>query len=410
MLIAHQKKNIGTRGFHDRRSDLAIRARKTAGEKHASSLPLEGEGVKREWQAKAARPSLFFVQSDSTMHRFFQIGLVFFVGAGGILVSAKEAAPDLLPWVPSSSYTTCPQTILSNQALTLRVMHPDPEKGFYRGGRFEWSGIIAEAFSPKHRYIGQAPDAKTGEPHLSLGTASEFKPPFAVPAEKAGEASHQIRIGQGVYVENEKASPEEKPTYRLEKAVPWQVEIKEKEKTIVSRQEFTHPSGYGYEYRKELILDSVLPVVTVIYRLKNTGTRPMEMTHYCHNWFCLDGASTAYELTFPYKIESVVKVHAKENGAQVEGGRITFDPAVGYKRVYWLSMHPVEGVANNTFTLRNVLTGALIRHTGDWMPSSVNVYATDDTFCPEPHYPMLVQPGETRTWTSRYEFLEEATP
>ena len=36
-----------------------------------------------------------------------------------------------------------PQATISNGSVTAKLMLPDPEKGSYRGTRFDWSGIIA---------------------------------------------------------------------------------------------------------------------------------------------------------------------------------------------------------------------------------------------------------------------------
>lgn len=316
--------------------------------------------------------------------------------------------PDLLPWVSAEQFGDCPQTVLTNGALTIRVMHPDARKGFYRGGRFEWSGIISEAFSPAHRFIGHSP--ASGEAPLSLGTTSEFKPPIELPPGKDGEPARQIRIGIGSYVADPQPGADGKPVYRLENPASWTMRVDGK--TITYSQDYRHPSGYAYEFRKVLALDPEKPVVTISYFLKNIGTQTLKAAHYCHNWFCLDdaGVGPAYELQLPYPIEPLINANNGRNGARIDGGRLFFEPAPSYEGPYWLDLRAMDEVRNNSFTLRNVETGSAVRHHGDWAPSYVHVYATKKAFCPEAHLALSLPPGESQTWTSRYLFEDKTAP
>ena len=47
-----------------------------------------------------------------------------------------------------------PQTRISNQALQVNIYLPDAEKGFYRGTRFDWAGVIASLDYKGHSYFG----------------------------------------------------------------------------------------------------------------------------------------------------------------------------------------------------------------------------------------------------------------
>ena len=47
-----------------------------------------------------------------------------------------------------------PEATLSNDQIRVRVYLPDPERGFYRSTRFDWSGVIASLEFQGHQYYG----------------------------------------------------------------------------------------------------------------------------------------------------------------------------------------------------------------------------------------------------------------
>jgi hypothetical protein len=325
-----------------------------------------------------------------------------------LLASCKPAKivvpPDLEPSVAAQDYGTCPQTLLKNSTLTLRVMHPDPKKGFYRGYRFEWSGIISEAFSDKHHFIGLPPDPASGQPNLSLGTASEFKPPLKIPSTKSGEPDREIRIGIGSFTDIPSPDPGGKPGHRLDQAAPWK--MSSSGKSLTYTQDFQDPSGYAYRYQKTITLDDTRPLALITYSLENKGSRTIETEHYCHNWLCLDGAGTgaSYGMSFPYPLEPNVLRFTQRHAARLDGRKLVFDPALPSKSIFWMMFKDIEGASNNQWELSNVQTGSSVHFTADWTPFYLNIYGSLKAFCPETFVKLSLAPGQSRTWTTRYLF------
>ena len=68
-----------------------------------------------------------------------------------------------------------PMRHLSNGVLDMKLYTPDAETGFYRGTRFDWSGIIERVEYEGHRYYGpwRSPHNPTGNDFVS-GPAEEF--------------------------------------------------------------------------------------------------------------------------------------------------------------------------------------------------------------------------------------------
>src|SRR5512139_873665 len=48
-----------------------------------------------------------------------------------------------------------PQAEITNGVVKARLLLPDPQKGYYRGTRFDWSGAISSLTWNNHDYFGQ---------------------------------------------------------------------------------------------------------------------------------------------------------------------------------------------------------------------------------------------------------------
>src|SRR2546423_14839372 len=50
---------------------------------------------------------------------------------------------------------TSPEATISNKQIRVRMYLPDPVNGFYKGARFDWSGIINKVEFGGHSFYGQ---------------------------------------------------------------------------------------------------------------------------------------------------------------------------------------------------------------------------------------------------------------
>src|SRR5688572_17772160 len=63
------------------------------------------------------------------------------IGFALLSVAAGQAAP--------------PQAAISNSRVRARLYLPDAQAGYYRGTRFDWSGVISSLEWNGHSYFGQ---------------------------------------------------------------------------------------------------------------------------------------------------------------------------------------------------------------------------------------------------------------
>src|SRR6266702_3240738 len=96
----------------------------------------------------------------------------------------------ILPWFSSSAAAqTAPHKTITNGLIQTNVYLPDAEKGFYRGTRFEWAGVIGDFSYAGHSFynpwftkmepgvsdfVFRGTDIVAGEASAITGPAEEF--------------------------------------------------------------------------------------------------------------------------------------------------------------------------------------------------------------------------------------------
>src|SRR5262249_39244036 len=192
-------------------------------------------------------------------------------------------------WVPRSMAqdrspeAVAPQKTLTNGVAQLTVLLPDPEKGYYRGTRFDWSGLILRASYKDHTFFG--PWKTTHDPLFNddvVGPAEEFgmQVPLGFRAAKAGETFLKISVG-----ELETTGQREHQFWHVHKSIrhgAWTVTSGPD--WLEFKQSLGHRAGWAYEYTKRIALKKSSPSFDIDHRLKNTGSRPFDTNHYCHNF------------------------------------------------------------------------------------------------------------------------------
>ena len=93
-----------------------------------------------------------------------------------------------------------PSAELSNGVVTAKFYLPDPERGYYRGTRFDWSGQIYSLRTLGHEYFGQWFERYDPKLHDAImGPVEEFRSgDFALGYPDAKPGGTFIRIGVGV--------------------------------------------------------------------------------------------------------------------------------------------------------------------------------------------------------------------
>ncbi len=297
-----------------------------------------------------------------------------------------------------------PQAEISNGQIQAKLYLPDPERGYYRGTRFEWSGMIHSLQYKGHEYFGVWFEKYDPKLHDAItGPVEEFRTNNAgLGYDEAKPGGTFIRIGVGVVRKPEEPQYRTFHTYDIVDPGRWRV------RPGKDRVEFTHElsdaSGYAYLYKKVVRLVKGKPEMVIDHTLKNTGRRPIETAQYNHNFFVMDGQPTGpdFSVKFPFAPQAVAGFRgpAETRGNELvfpttlEKGQSVFSELKGYG----------PGASDYDIRIENRKTGAGVRIAGDRPLVKLVFWSIRTTLCPEPYIDMRVEPGRESKWRIRYEF------
>lgn len=309
----------------------------------------------------------------------------------------------LLSSTPADKY---PEAEITNGLIRARLYLPDKEKGYYRGSRFDWAGVMPELEYQGHSYFGQWFEKYSPTLHDAIVGPVEAFTPVGFEEAKSGESFLKIGIGMVTKLE-------EKPysfvtPYPLSNAGVWKV--KKKSDQVM----FTHTledKVYSYEYKKTVQLTKGKPELVLFHSLKNRGKQTIETSVYNHNFFVMDNQPIGpdFVVTFPFKLIS--ETEAPPSLGKIQDNQIFFGKVlVDNDHLFYRSL---TGFRNNAsdhdITIENSKTGAGVRITSDLPISKLVFWSAPKTVCPEPYALLQIKPGETVEWKIVYQFYSKET-
>jgi len=296
------------------------------------------------------------------------------------------------------------QAFLNNGLVKLSVYLPN--SGFYRGPRFDWSGMIHRVEYQGHNYFDNWQD-----PHDPWtndggnGTSEEFgmgafgeQPPLGYTEAAPGE--YFVKVGVGVLLRSNSLDNGFWYPYKVVDSPPW--EVTHGDNWVQFRQVVHGPRGWAYDYTKRISLVPGKAQFVIYHRLKNIGTKPIEQPNYCHNFFHIDHTPTgpSYVMTYAF----VPQVQSDPlHIALVNGHDLSLKRDLAVNEPFFSLIQGYEpSVANNSATVTNTATGASVHVQGDHPVVVMPFYANDRVFCPEPNITVTAAPGQEMEWNLTY--------
>ena len=301
----------------------------------------------------------------------------------------------------AQSQDKIPQTEISNGIINARLYLPDARKGYYRGARFDWSGVMPELSYKGHSYFGQWFPTYSPTLHDAIMGPVEAFVPIGYDNAKPGE--NFLIIGIGMITKPDESKYHFATPYQISNTGSWKV------KKGTDQVEFTHKLNdkvYAYVYTKTVQLLKDKPEMVLLHTLKNTGKHTIETNVYNHNFFVMDNQpiNQDYVITFPFNLES-------EDEGDVNLGKLDSNKVVYHKELsadehlYYKSVQGFGSSASDyDVKIENHKTGAAVRITCDQPISKIVFWSAQKTVCPEPYIHIKVDPGETITWKISYQF------
>jgi hypothetical protein len=313
--------------------------------------------------------------------------------------------------LPATALEDFPHVQISNGRLTAQV-YPPGKKQLYQGTRFDHAGVVFHVTYKGQDYstywfdrfvIDPADEGKypPGTQHSCCDVSGPVEEFAAVGFEEAGMGGRFMKPGIGIFKrDNDNAM--KFPT------LPALNEGKRSFKATKSGARFTQDlqdpqSGYGYSYTKTITLVPGKAQMTIAHVMKNTGSKDIVTTVFCHNFLSLSPASEHLVITAPFAWSAVepfqpdlVKLDGKTIRylAPIPKGITTQSVLTGFG----------DKVSDYDFTVTNTKTGFGQRIRADQPVAKINMWSINTTYSLEPYVAISLKPGETKRWTYTYDF------
>lgn len=323
--------------------------------------------------------------------------------------NVRDAAPQL---------ADAPKFTITNGRIHATLLQPDAKKGFYRGTRFDWGGLIASLTLGGQEYYGLwfektasnvrdyvfEGDTLIAGPNTALvGPAESFDPSNPPGWAEAAPGQGFLKIGVGILRKPDDGAPYS--SFRLYDFIDqgsWKVTHGPDWAT------YTHTlrdaaTGYGYVYTKTIRLIAGTSEMTIEHKLENVGTKPIATSMFNHNFLTFGRDPTAQMPTVstPYPIEFVAP--PRGDAAKLTDGHIHYTRALAGDEVFSANIKGYQTVADAQFTIANA-AGASVNTVSDRIWSRLPLWSIRRIVAVEPYVALTVAPGESTAWTFRYRF------
>ncbi len=294
-----------------------------------------------------------------------------------------------------------PSAEISNGLIKMKLFLPDPEKGYYRGTRFDWSGVMPQLEYNGHNYFGEWKETHDPGVHDDIvGPVEEFKTRgTALGYDEAKPGESFVKIGIGLLQKTDEPEYNFSHPYKIIKAGTWEVRIRANR--MMFRQDFSDESGWGYRYTKWIRLERDLPEFTIEHALKNTGLKHIETHQYNHNFFVIDGTPIGrdYVLRFPFEVKAKRDL---KGIMETKGNELVFVQDMEEGSVFTELEGFGESAEDHEIVIENKKTGAGVKINGDRPIAQFNFWTIKTTVCPEPYIELNIAPGDKVEWETRY--------
>ncbi|MDJ0758720.1 MAG: hypothetical protein QNJ19_04935 [Woeseiaceae bacterium] len=301
--------------------------------------------------------------------------------------------------MPATDY---PRLELDNGRLRVSVYVPDAEHGYYRGPRFDWSGMIEHVETARHRFY--SPLHVTHDPmrhDCVSGPAEEFAmfEPMGFAEARRGETF--VKIGVGLLEKGNDDEYQFAGDYRIVRAGEW--DIRHAPDSVEFSQELAGDRGWGYTYTKTIALVPGKSELIIAHRLENSGEKKISINNYNHNFSLIDNLPYGpdYRVEFPFTTMIPIRIN---QFAWFRGNTVEVPEPLG-DRSLWIPLFEGAGrVEYNRALIKHEPSGASIEFIGDAPVTRMVFWAVERAACPEPFIRLKIAPGETEAWSSRYHF------
>jgi len=324
---------------------------------------------------------------------------------------AQPAQP--MPSITQPVPLDAPSVHIGNGLIDAKIYLIDFEKGFYRGTRFDQSGVIGsltlggqdfygpwfDRISPEVMDYTYTPEGIVGGPDSAIsGPVEEFAP---IGFDEAAPGGVFFKIGVGLL-----KKPDAKPYdhYRIYEILD---AGQRSVRTTGSSVTFTQEIVGRFRYTKTLRLVPGRPQMRIEHVLVNTGERPISTSVYDHNFLKLSPGNADVAVTLPFPVTAD---NLPDPGmVRINGNRIVYvRPLVEKERASFLITGFGSSIRDYDIRVENTKTGAAVHVTADQPLTKMNLWSVRSVMAVEPYIGIELAPGATKRWTYTYTYSAPA--
>ncbi len=297
-----------------------------------------------------------------------------------------------------------PATEISNKHVKMKLYLPDPENGYYRATRFDWSGIISSLEYNGHQYFGEWKSTHDPFFHEDLCGPVEASINPGLGYDEAKTGGRFIRIGVGVLEKPDETEYHWNHTYKIVDHGEWTID--QGMDWIEFQHKVKSETGWGYIYTKRIELKKDEPGFTITHILRNTGSKIIETDQFNHNFFVIDGQTTGLDfiVRFPFVVRTDNDLR---DLMEIDNNELLFTKQLNEGSIWLLLQGYGSEKEDHDIIVMNKKTGAGIQFKVDKSLSRLAFWATTTTLCPENFITISINPGEEDKWVSDYTLFIE---
>lgn len=286
---------------------------------------------------------------------------------------------------------------LKKGSMRLLLADPLAADPYYRGTRFDRSGVILNLEYAEHSYV--RPWYRRYDPFMHDAVSGPSEEFTQIGYDAAAPGDTFLKIGVGLLRRDD--APYNR--FNLYEVVDsGRVSVEKKDDSALFRQELE--GVYDY-YKKVEILDDGRLIIC--HKLLNLGKELLDFYVYSHNFFILDGSSVGRATHFGFPFHPEGDWRAEYDCVRLTENGIAFNrDLLEGESVFMGNLHSPDGpVQDFIFTLANSDNGLRVEGKCDRKVAYSVFWSNHDVACIEPYVPLCVKPGSAVSWNLEYRFL-----
>ena len=290
--------------------------------------------------------------------------------------------------------------ILEKSGLELTLCPPDLQEGYYRGTRFDHSGIFRRIVVDGYVLADEWFDVYDPYRHGAVcGTSEEFAECGYDDAE-AGDVF--LKPGVGLLYKDDDSPYDHFKLYRVADPGRWTVTSEDDEAVFVH---VLDDDNWGYVYEKRVrILDG--GSFEISHRLCNTGAHAISGKTYNHNFFTMGDSRPGPEIEFDFLFSPCGTWRSEYDSVKLsEHGIRYLRPLVQGESVFMGNLNPSDGSEITGEVFRISSGGHKVVFSSDRPFDHIVFWSNHRVGCIEPFIPYALESGEEFEWNYRFAII-----